>query len=79
MRVTAVRAGKEFSSEPKKVEVQFPSFSKITSDGSVNSKVNAAWQNTLAATTTNSRREEGFWIKLNTQSEKSSSEIQKQY
>lgn len=46
--------------------VHFPSYSEITSDTNVLYAVNQAWSNTLAATTPTSRREEGFWIRVNT-------------
>jgi Domain of unknown function (DUF4157) len=43
----------------------FPTYSEIVADADVQTKVNAAWASTLAATTAASRREEGFWIRLN--------------
>ncbi len=57
-------------STEKDVEVQFPSYASIVADADVISATNAAWASTLAATTPTSRSEEGFWIRLNTDTEK---------
>jgi outer membrane lipoprotein SlyB len=43
----------------------FPTYPQIVGDADVQAKVNAAWTSTKAATTAASRREEGFWIRLN--------------
>lgn len=43
----------------------FPSYAEIVGDKDVQTKVGAAWASTLAATTAATRREEGFWIRLN--------------
>jgi hypothetical protein len=45
----------------------FPSYDMIVADANVQARTNAAWGNTLAAATPAGRREEGFWIRLNTQ------------
>ncbi len=45
--------------------VSFPSYRQIIRNGTVRSATNQAWQNTLAAATPTSRREEGFWIRKN--------------
>lgn len=49
---------------------KFPSYSEIVSDSAVQTATDAAWASTEAATTKTSRREEGFWIRLNTASKK---------
>lgn len=43
----------------------FPTYAQITGNSDVQARVNGAWAATLAATTAVSRREEGFWIRLN--------------
>jgi hypothetical protein len=48
------------------VEVRFPSYNTIVANAGVQAATDAAWGNTLAATTPTTRREEGFWIRLNT-------------
>jgi hypothetical protein len=45
---------------------KFPSYSAIVADADVQSATDAAWSSTKAATTATARREEGFWIRLNT-------------
>jgi hypothetical protein len=49
---------------------KFPSYSEIVADTDVQTKVNAAWASTEAAATAVGRREEGFWIRLNTGTKK---------
>jgi hypothetical protein len=44
---------------------KFPSYSRIVGDADVTTKVDAAWASTEAAANATSRREEGFWIRLN--------------
>lgn len=44
----------------------FPSYSQIVADSDVQAATDAAWANTEAAATAAARREEGFWIRLNT-------------
>jgi hypothetical protein len=43
---------------------QFPSIADIMADTDVVAAANAAWAQTLAATSDNSRREQGYWITL---------------
>jgi hypothetical protein len=49
---------------------KFPSFSEIVADADVQTATDAAWASTKAATSAASRREEGFWIRLNTKDTK---------
>lgn len=51
------------------LEVQFPNASKILGGAGVQARMDQAWQDTLAATTNTSRREEGYYITLNTDTE----------
>ncbi len=44
----------------------FPTFNQIVADRDVQTQTDRAWRNTEAAATPASRREEGFWIRLNT-------------
>lgn len=53
-------------SEEEDLKVRFPSYGRIVSDGAVQNHTAQAWQNTLNATTETTRREEGFWIRINT-------------
>ncbi|MBM3744502.1 MAG: DUF4157 domain-containing protein [Acidobacteria bacterium] len=46
--------------------VTFPSYSEIVADADVQTRTDAAWANTEAAANAAGRREEGFWIRLNT-------------
>jgi Domain of unknown function (DUF4157) len=48
----------------------FPSYREIVADGDVQAAITGAWASTEAAATAASRREEGFWIRLNTQTKK---------
>lgn len=66
LRVSATVNGLPVTSAPVDLEVQFPSFAEITADASVIAFTDASWQSTLAATTPTTRREEGFWIQLDT-------------
>ena len=49
------------------LEVQFPSASEILSGNGVRARMDQAWENTKNATTPTSRREEGYWVTLDTQ------------
>lgn len=51
------------------LEVQFPDAGKVLGGAGVQARMNQAWQDTLAATTSTSRREEGYYITLNTDTE----------
>ncbi len=55
----------ECTSKEKDLEVQFPGYNDIISDATMSRAFYKAWQNTLAATTETTRREEGFWIFYN--------------
>lgn len=68
VRVTATVNGFQVPSQEKLMTVQFPSFNQIVADSLVQSATDAAWESIKNATTPSSRREEGFWIRLNTQS-----------
>lgn len=45
---------------------RFPSYRQIVADVAVQTATDAAWQSTEAAANAAGRREEGFWIRLNT-------------
>lgn len=66
LRVTAIVNGRSCVSAERDVEVRFPDYATIVSDANVIAQTDTAWANTKAATTAASRREEGFWIRLNT-------------
>ncbi|MET0650004.1 MAG: Calx-beta domain-containing protein [Pyrinomonadaceae bacterium] len=71
VRLTATLSdGTETTSPEKDLEVQFPSYADIVGDGDVVSATDAAWAATLADATPTQRRERGFWIRLNTSTEK---------
>jgi hypothetical protein len=61
--------GQNVTTDEKDLEVQFPDASKILSGTGVQARMNQAWQATLAATTPTSRREEGYYITLDTNAE----------
>ncbi|MEZ4269588.1 MAG: hypothetical protein R3F39_24785 [Myxococcota bacterium] len=50
------------------VTVQFPTYSTIVGNGTVSAACDAAWAETKAATTAESRREQAFWVRLDTSS-----------
>jgi|GEM_PF-2321722 len=52
------------------LEVQFPDANKILAGAGVQAHLDQSWQATLSSTTPTSRREEGFWIKINTKDAK---------
>jgi hypothetical protein len=66
VRVVATVAGQEVTSPSQRVVVQFPSERDIYSDARVRRFLNAAWQATLRLANRATRREEGFWIRLDT-------------
>ncbi|MBW4644931.1 MAG: DUF4157 domain-containing protein [Goleter apudmare HA4340-LM2] len=45
--------------------IVFPSYADIVGNATIRQEVNNDWQATLNATTVNSRREQGFWIRWN--------------
>ncbi|WP_372847121.1 hypothetical protein, partial [Pontiella sp.] len=51
---------------PQSAKVQFPTREEILSDAGITNAMEEAWQQTLEASTTNSYREFGFMIYLNT-------------
>jgi hypothetical protein len=61
--------GQDVRTDEKDLEVQFPDVSSILGGAGVQARMNQAWQDTLNATTTTSRREEGYYITLDTDSE----------
>jgi hypothetical protein len=52
----------------QQVEVQFPCYDEITNDIGVVSMTTNAWASTIADCSPSNRRERGFWVFLNTQS-----------
>lgn len=79
LRVLASVSGSNVASGEKDLEVQFPGFAKISGNSKVKGFCKTAWQQTLKATTATSRREQGFWIRLNTKTmkyEKTADDIQ---
>lgn len=70
LRVTVFLTNAVATSLEKDFTAEFPSYAEITADTNVLHKVNQAWSNTLAATTPTGRHEEGFWIQINTQSQR---------
>jgi hypothetical protein len=72
MRGVAKIEGADVVSAEKDVEVQFPTYSQIVGDADVQTAVSTAWTNTLNDCTSapNQRREQGFWINLNTTTDK---------
>ncbi|MDR0993151.1 MAG: hypothetical protein LBN38_01075 [Verrucomicrobiota bacterium] len=68
LRVSASVAGVTCVSQEKDVEAQFPGDSDILAGQGVHSRMDQAWANTKNATTPTSRREEGYYITLDTSS-----------
>jgi hypothetical protein len=66
VRVTISVTNAKATSLEKDFVAQFPSYTEITANTAVVDRLNQAWSNTLAATTSTGRREEGFWIQVNT-------------
>lgn len=54
------------ASEEVDATVRFPSYSDITGDSTVSGACDAAWTQTKNATTETSRREQAFWVRLDT-------------
>jgi GT2 family glycosyltransferase len=65
VRVVATVNGKNVTSPSANLTVTFPVYADIVADANVITFTDAAWQDTLAATTPTTRREEGFWIQFN--------------
>lgn len=53
-------------SEEIEASVRFPSYSDIVANGTVSTACTAAWTQTKNATTATSRREQAFWVRLDT-------------
>jgi len=71
LRGVATVCGTEYKTGEEDLEVRFPSYAEISGDAGVVAQTDAEWQNTLADCTSapNRRRERGFWIKLNTETD----------
>ena len=59
----------DIESSEKSTTVQFPEYGDIVSDLDVRERMFVAWQNTMNSTTPTSRREEGYYITLDTASD----------
>jgi len=70
VRVTAWLTNAVAISTEREFVAQFPSYQEIIANTAVIQRTSQAWSNTLAATTSTGRREEGFWIQVNTQSQR---------
>jgi len=68
LRGMAKIGGTECYSTNVVVEVRFPSAAEIQGGAGVQVRMDQAWSDTRTATTTNSRREEGYYITLDTSS-----------
>lgn len=66
IRSKATVAGLEIMSDEKDLEVTFPTYAQITSDGTNTANFNASWAATVAAATPTGRREEGWWVTIDT-------------
>jgi len=73
LRGVATICGTEHKTAEQDVEVQFPAYADITGDADVTTALSAAWTATEAECTeapVNQRRERGFWVRLNTSTNK---------
>ena len=68
VRGSATVGSVEVISPEEDVEVRFPEYASIVGDTGVIASANTAWAETLAATSDGSRREQGYWITLDTSS-----------
>ncbi|HYG75252.1 MAG TPA: hypothetical protein VEK08_09645 [Planctomycetota bacterium] len=66
VRGKANLGGVEQVTPVKTFTVNFPTYVDITTNPGVRAKLDAAWQSVLAAANPNTRREEGFFVLLNT-------------
>ncbi|MDM3871408.1 DUF6531 domain-containing protein [Porticoccus sp. W117] len=66
VRATVTIDNATYTSSESSLTMNFPDFNRISADSSVASAVSNSWSSILNATTSTSRREEGFWIQLNT-------------
>jgi hypothetical protein len=62
--------GSQAQTNENPIEVQFPNATEILTGAGVRARMDTAWTNTKNATVDNSRREEGYYITLNTKTEK---------
>jgi len=69
VRVTATAQAIMCKSTEKDVEVQFPDATDILAAAGVRGRMDTAWTDTKNATTATSRREEGYYITVNTDTE----------
>jgi hypothetical protein len=70
LRGKATIAGAEQTSPERDVVVEFPTYADIVGAAAVQTMTDAAWTSTKAAATATTRREEGFFILLDTNSGK---------
>lgn len=68
LRGVGIRGGIENYSSNIIVEVHFPSFNDMLSNTAVTNRMTQAWEDTKAATFDSFRREEGYYITLDTES-----------
>lgn len=69
VRATLDIDGTEVKTSEKPMEVQFPDVAKILAGDGVMARMEQAWNDTKNATTSTSRREEGYYINLDTKTE----------
>ena len=68
--IATLKSGTELTSPEKDLEVQFPSYADVVTDRDVVSAMDLVWAATKADASPTGRRECGFWIKVNTSTEK---------
>lgn len=66
LRVAVTSGSNVFYSPNIYAATQFPDYATITASATAATRTNTAWSSTKSATTAMGRREEGFWIRLNT-------------
>ncbi len=66
VRATLDLSGTEVLTNEEEIEVKFPNPTEILSGSGVRARMDQAWADTKNATTSTSRREEGYWIALDT-------------
>lgn len=66
VRATLDLNGTEVQTDEEEIEVKFPDSNTILSGSGVQARMQQAWADTRNATTSTSRREEGYFITLNT-------------
>ncbi len=70
IRVRLTSNDQEYLSPARKLEVQFPTFANIISSSDVRARTGEVWDDILAETNVDWRREKGLWIFLNTATKK---------